>query len=45
MISRQSVAMLSTLCESVQILTDPDRYSTICQKLASRKHSFEIEIS
>ena len=34
--------MLSTPCESVQICTDPDRYSRICRKLISHKNSFEI---
>ena len=37
--------MLSTPCESVQISTDPDRYSRIVRKLKSRKFSFENEIS
>ena len=29
--------MLSTLCESVQICTDPDSYSRICPKLTIQK--------
>ena len=37
--------MLSTPCESVQICTDPDRYSRICRKLTNHIFGFEIEIS
>ena len=43
--SRIPLPMLSTPCESVQICTDPDRYSRIFRKLTSQKNSFEIEIS
>ena len=32
--------MLSTPCESVQICTDPDRYSRIVRKMNSHKFSF-----
>ena len=39
------IPMLSTPCESVQICTDPDRYSRICRKLIRHKYSFEVEIS
>ena len=37
--------MLSTPCESVQICTDPDRYSRIRRKLTYQKYSSEIRIS
>ena len=33
----QTRPMLSTPCESVQICTDPDRYSRICRKITSEK--------
>ena len=39
------IPMLSPPCESVQICTDPDRYSRICRKLSSRQYCFENEIS
>ena len=38
------LSMLSTPCDSVQICTDPDRYSSIRQKLTSHNYSFEIKI-
>ena len=37
--------MLSTTCKTVQICTDPDRFSRICQKLTSDKYGFKIETS
>ena len=40
LVSGNSVPMLSTPCESVQICTDPDRYSRIVRKLNSHKFSF-----
>ena len=36
--------MLSTPCESVQICTDPDRYSRICQKLSSQKTVLKLQL-
>ena len=36
--------MLSTPSESIQICTDPERYSSVCGKL-NFKHSFEIALS
>ena len=36
----EKVPMLTTPCESVQICTDPDRYSRIVRKLNSLEFSF-----
>ena len=41
--SQRSSRMLSTPCESVQICTDPDRYSRIFRIVTSQK-SFAVEI-
>ena len=36
--------MLSTPCESVQICTDPDRYSRIFRKLTSQKTVLKLKL-
>ena len=39
-----ALPMLSTPCESVQICTDPDRYSRIFRKLASQKTALKLKL-
>ena len=40
----QRMPMLSTPCESVQICTDPDRYSRIFRKLTSQKTVLKLKL-
>ena len=39
----QSIFLLTGPCESVQILTNPDRYSRICRNSTSRKYSLKFK--
>ena len=42
--TEQTIPMLSTPCESVQICTDPDRYSRIFRKLTSQKTVLKLKL-